>query len=203
MPRKSHATPPTRGKSTSSRAARKAHTASAVQPARAALATPAGPATLLQGPLGLAAVWTQFAEQMQRASEQTWQGLRHDMEVEAEDVEQADTPQQLTSAPIGFAAEQATRWAQLSTQMTTSLLDAQAAWLKEVESMCTQMIGPLFAHNGRIALASAQDLVEPPGPQGPMQLLWSAQKMWSEGAKVWLHAMSHDLQADTPPARSA
>jgi len=49
----------------------------------------------------------------------------------------------------------------------------------------------------------AGELVEPPGPQGPMQLLWSAQKMWSEGAKVWLHAMSHDLQADTPAGRSA
>ena len=149
-------------------------------------------------PLGLATVWSQFAEQMQRASEQTWRGLSDDVKVEAEAVRHAETPQQLAGLPIGLAAEQATRWAQLSTQLTAGLLDVQAAWLREVESVATQMISPLFARDGRIALGSAQDIVEPPEPNGPMQMLLSTQRIWSESAKVWLHAMSHDLQSDPP-----
>jgi len=156
---------------------------------------------MLQAPLSLATMWSQFAEQMQRASEQTWQGMRHDAEVEAEQVGRSDTPQQLAGLPIGVAAEQAARWAQLSTQVTASLLDVQAAWFKELESIATQWMSPLFARDGRIALGSAQDIVEPPGPNGPMQMLWSAQKIWSESAKVWLHAMSHDLQSEAPSTR--
>ena len=147
-------------------------------------------------------MWSQFAEQMQRASEQTWQGLQHDAEVEVEQAQRADTPQQLAGLPIGIAAEQAARWAQLSTQVTANLLDVQAAWFKQVEALATQWMSPLFARDGRIApLGSAQDIVEPPGPDGPMQMLWSAQKIWSESAKVWLHAMSHDLQNDQPTRR--
>ena len=147
-------------------------------------------------------MWSQFAEQMQRASEQTWQGLQHDAEVEAEQARRADTPQQLAGLPIGIAAEQAARWAQLSTQVAANLLDVQAAWFKQVEVIATQWMSPLFARDGRIApLGSAQDIVEPPGPDGPMQMLWSAQKIWSESAKVWLQAMSHDLQNDPQPTR--
>ena len=84
-------------------------------------------AAILQAPLSLATMWSQFAEQMQRASAQTWQGLSDDAKLEAETVRHADTPQQLTGLPIGLAAEQATRWAQLSTQLTAGLLDVQAA----------------------------------------------------------------------------
>ncbi|HSW26995.1 MAG TPA: hypothetical protein VLJ62_29840 [Burkholderiaceae bacterium] len=158
-------------------------------------------AAILQAPLSLATMWSQFAEQMQRASEQTWQGLRHDAEAEAEQVQRADTPQQLAGLPIGVAAEQAARWAQLSTQFTTSLLDVQAAWFKQFEAVATQLMGPLFARDGRLApLGSAQDIVEPPAPNGPMQVWWSAQKMWSESTKVWLNAMSHDLQDASPAA---
>jgi hypothetical protein len=80
------------------------------------------------------------------------------------------------------------------------VLDVQSAWFKEVEALATQMMSPLFARDGRIPLGSAQDLIEPPGPNGPMQLLGSAQKMWAESAKVWLQAMSHDLQDDSPKA---
>jgi len=145
-------------------------------------------------PAGMAAAWTQFAEQMRRASEQTWQALRQDVEVKAQDVQRADTSQQLAGAPIGLAAEQLTRWMQLSNQLAASLLDVQAAWLKEVEAAAAQMLAPLVSRDGRITFGSAQDLVEPPGPNGPMQALWSAQRLWSESAKVWLNAVSHDLQ---------
>ena len=62
-------------------------------------------------------------------------------------------------------------------------------------------MAPWLTHNGRIAFGSAQDLVEPPEPLGPMPTLWSAQRLWSESAKVWLNAMAHDLQSDAgaPP----
>jgi hypothetical protein len=197
MPRKSSASPPARGKISSSRKAvrTKPRQASRTQ-SDAAPTVDAAAAAILQAPLSLATVWSQFAEQVQRASQQTWQGLSDDAQVEAEAVRHADTPKQLAGLPIGFAAEQATRWAQLSTQLTAGLLDVQAAWLREVESVATQMIGPLFARDGRIAMGSAQDIVEPPEPNGPMQAVWSAQRIWSESAKVWLQAMSHDLQSD-------
>ena len=200
MPRKPSVSPPARGKVSSSRntahpTPRPARTFS--DPAPAADAT----AAILQAPLSLATMWSQFAEQMQRASEQTWQSLRHDAEAEVQQVQRADMPQQLAGLPIGVAAEQAARWAQLSTQFTTSLLDVQTAWFKQFESVATQLMGPLFARDGRLApLGSAQDIVEPPAPNGPMQVWWSAQKMWSESAKVWLNAMSHDLQDASPPA---
>jgi hypothetical protein len=209
MSRKPTASPPARGKTSSSRSTPGRAPTRRTGPAAKAAPPPASDASaaaIFQAPLSLATtLWSQFAEQVQRASEQTWQGLRHDAEVEAEQVQRADTPQQLAGAPIGFAAEQATRWAQLSSQVTASLLDVQAAWFKEVESVASQWMSPLFARDGRIALGSAQDLIEPPGPNGPMQWLGSAQKIWSESAKVWLQAMSHDLQSESPqvPGRAA
>ena len=203
MPRKPSASPPARGKTAPSR-----HTTRALtRPSSKAAETTApmagdAAAAVMQAPLSFATMWSQFAEQMQRASEQTWQGLQHDAEVEAEQARRADTPQQLAGLPIGIAAEQAARWAQLSTQVAANLLDVQAAWFKQVEAIATQWVSPLFARDGRIApLGSAQDIVEPPGPDGPMQMLWSAQKIWSESAKVWLQAMSHDLQNEPPPTR--
>jgi len=200
MPRKPSVSPPARGKVSSSRNTARTTSRSASrtlsEPAPGADAT----AAILQAPLGLATMWSQFAEQMQRASQQTWQGLRHDADAEAEQVQRADAPQ-LAGLPIGVAAEQAARWAQLSNQFTASLLDVQAAWFKQLEAVATQLMSPLFAHDGRLApLGSAQDIVEPPAPNGPMQVWWSAQKMWSESAKVWLNAMSHDLQDASPPA---
>ncbi|MCG3188375.1 MAG: hypothetical protein LKCHEGNO_00360 [Burkholderiaceae bacterium] len=152
-------------------------------------------------PSGVSAVWTQFAQQMQQASEQAWQNLRRDLEVEAEDVRHADTPQQLAGAPIGFNAEQVTRWAQLSNQLAASLLDVQAAWFREVEAAVAQWLAPFVTRDGRIAFGSAQDLVDPPDSAAPMQALWSAHKLWSESAKVWLNAMSHDLQGASAPAQ--
>lgn len=200
MPRKPNASPPARGKTSPTRTASRTPT----QSTKAAASTTAGDAAaaVMRAPLGLATVWSQFAEQMQRASQQTWQGLTHDAEAGAEQVQRADTPQQLAGLPLGFAAEQAARWAQLSTQVTASLLDVQAAWLKEVETVATQWMGPLFVRDGRIApLGSAQDIVEPAGPNGPLQMWSSAQRIWSESAKVWLQAMSHDLQNEPSASR--
>jgi len=191
MARKSTALPRHRGK------------ASAPHRAAAPKVTPgAGPVEPNGGDRGgpawapsLSAVWTQFAEQMQRASEQAWQNLSRDLADEADDVQRAGTPQQLAGAPIGFNAEQVTRWAQLSNQLAASLLDVQAAWFKEVEAAFAQWLAPLVASNGRVAFGSAQDLVDPPDPAAPMQALWSAQQLWTESAKVWLNALSHDLQS--------
>lgn len=150
---------------------------------------------VFDAPARLAAVWTQFADQMQRAGQQTWQGLQHDAELEGEALEHAASPQQLAGAPVELAAEQAARWAQWSAQLTSSLLDVQAAWFKDLEAMTTQCLGPWFTRNGRIAFGNAQDLLEPPPEAGAAPLLWAAQRWWSESAKVMLHAMSHDVQA--------
>jgi hypothetical protein len=158
-------------------------------------------AAMLEAPARLAAVWNQFVEQMQRAGEQTLQGLKHDAEVEGEALQHASTPQQILGLPLGFAAEQAARCAQLSTQVAASLFDVQAAWFKDLEAMATQLMSPWFTRDGRIAFGCAQDLVEPPADEGPAPLLWSAQRIWTESAKVWLHAMSHDVQSETTAAR--
>ena len=151
---------------------------------------------MFQTPLRLAAVWSQWAEQIQRAGEQTMKGLRQDTEVESEALQRADTPQQMAGLPIGFAAEQAARWAQLSSQVTASLLDIQATWFKDFETVAAKLMTPWFTHDGRIAFGSAQELLEPPDSNGAIPLLSSAQRMWSESAKVWLNAISHDLQSD-------
>jgi hypothetical protein len=158
-------------------------------------AQPAAPSAFEQAPQQLAALWSQWAEQMQRMSQQALQAFAHDAEVEGEAVQHASTPQQWAGLPMGVAAEQAARWAQLSSQMTASLLDVQATLFKDFEAIATQLMAPWLTQDGRIAFGSAQDLVEPPGQAGPMPMLWAAQRMWSESAKVWLNAMSHDLQA--------
>ena len=207
MPRNPSLSPPVRGRSSarssSGRSAKPAGRSgrAAATEAAARVDSDGGTAAVSQGPLSMAALWTQFAEQVQRASEHTWQGLRHDIEAEAQEAQRADTPQRLAAVPIGMATEQAVRWAQLTTELTASLLDVQAAWFKELESAATQLLGPLFARDGRAALASAQDIVEPPGPNGPLQALWSAQKIWSESTRVWLQAMSHDLESASPSSR--
>ncbi|HEX6020202.1 MAG TPA: hypothetical protein VFZ28_19060 [Burkholderiaceae bacterium] len=198
MARKSTALPIHRGKAAAPRraAARKVTPASSAEPNggdHSGLAWTVPPS--------LSAVWTQFAQQMQQASEQTWQNLSRDLEAGAEDVQRADTPQQLAGAPLGFNAEQVTRWAQLSNQLAASLLDVQAAWFKEVEAATSQWLAPLVTSDGRIAFGSAQDLVDPPEPAAPMQAWWSAQQWWTESAKVWLNAMSHDLQGSAARAQ--
>lgn len=169
--------------------------------ADAPLGVPAsGTLPLFDAPARVATVWAQFAEQMQRAGQQTWQGLQHDAELEDEALQHAGSPQQLAGAPIELAAEQAARWAQWSTQLTASLLDVQAAWFKDLEALTAQCLGPWLTRNGRIAFGSAQDLVEPPLEAGPAPLLWAAQRWWAESAKVMLNAMSHDVQERAPGA---
>lgn len=166
----------------------------AVRLAPPAAVPPDATLPLLDAPARMAAVWTQFAEQMQRAGQQTWQGLQHDAELESEALEHAGSPQQLAGAPAELAAEQAARWAQWSTQLTASLLDVQAAWFKNLESVTAQWLSPWLTQNGRIAFGSAQDLVEPPLQAGPAPLLWAAQRWWSESAKAMLQAVVHDVQ---------
>src|SRR4249920_420237 len=96
MPRKPPASPPVRGKTSPSRHAARAPTRRTGKDDRtAAPEVSDAVAAVVRGPLGLATLWSQFADQMQRVSEQTWQGLRQDAEVEAEEVRRADTPQQL------------------------------------------------------------------------------------------------------------
>lgn len=194
MPRKpSTAAARTRAQSSEPRRSTRAlpvHAAVAAQHER----TPAA-AALEQMPAQLAAVWSHWAEQFQRMGEQALKGFADDAEVEGEAVRHASTPQQWAGLPMGLAAEQAARWAQLSSQMTASLLDLQATLFKDFEAITTRLMAPWFTNNGRIAFASAQDIVEPP-EAGPVPVWWSAQKIWSESAKVWLHAMSHDLQGE-------
>jgi len=184
----------------------RAHSQAAQRPVRVAReAQPAadtawpigGPAAaaIEQMPAQWAAAWSQWAEQFQRMGEQALKGFASDAEAEGEAVRHASSPQQWAGLPVGFAAEQVTRWAQLSSQIAAGLLDVQTTLFKDLEAVTTQLMAPWFTHNGRIAFASAQDLVEPP-EAGPIPALWSAQKMWSESAKVWLHAMSHDLQGE-------
>src|SRR5262245_58942497 len=143
MARKRTATPPKGGTTT----VRKASAARAVS----SLGMPAE-AALFQGPQHWVAAWSQFADQLQRAGEQTLQGLRHDAEA-AESAGAAEGDSAWTGAPIGLV-EQATRWAQLSTQVTASLLDVQAAWFKDFEALTSQWMSPWLTDKGRIAFTS-------------------------------------------------
>ncbi|HET7525241.1 MAG TPA: hypothetical protein VFK10_04795 [Burkholderiaceae bacterium] len=194
MPSNKPSTAPRKRKPAQPRAA-----TSKSQPAHAAVAAqgPAATSAFEQAPQQLAAMWSQWAEQMQRMGQQALKSFADDAQVEGEAVQRASTPQQWAGLPLGVAAEQVARWAQLSSQMTASLLDVQATLFKDLEVVTTQLLSPWFTHNGRIAFGSAQDLVEPPEQAGPVPMLWSAQRLWSESAKVWLNAMSHDLQSES------
>jgi hypothetical protein len=199
MPRKPSTASPRARKT---RAAPKAAAESTTRNRPAAAATPTAPplegasGAVLQAPLRLAAVWSDFAGQLQRANKQAWQGWQRDTEAATDEAQRAASPQQAAGLPLQFAVEQAARWTQLSTQMTASLLDVQTNWFKSIEALCTQWMTPLLAREGRIAFGSAQDLVEPPAQAGPAPIWWTAQRLWSESAKVWLNAMSHDLQSE-------
>ena len=195
MPRKPASSPPVRGKTVTRKTQEQPSSAEADS---AQESTAQAVTMMFQTPVRLAAAWSEWAEQMQRAGEQTLKGLRQDSKVEGEALQHAETPQQMAGLPIGFAAEQVTRWAQLSSQMAASMLDMQTAWFKDFEAVAAKLMTPWFTHDGRIAFGSAQELLEPPEPDGPMPLLRSAQRMWSESAKVWLNAISHDLQSDAP-----
>jgi hypothetical protein len=158
-------------------------------------------AALLQAPARLAAVWSDFAGHLQRAGQQAWQGWQRDTETANDEAARASAPQQAMGLPLEFAAEQVARWTQLSMQVATSLLDVQTGLFKDLEAVCTQSMAPWVGGNGAlVAKASAQDAVEPPLEGGPAQIWWTAQRVWSESARVWLNAMSHDLQSE--PARA-
>jgi len=157
-------------------------------------------AALLQAPVRLAAVWSDFAGHLQRAGQQAWQGWQRDTEAANDEAARAGPSQQAAGLPMAFAAEQVARWTQLSMQVATSLFDVQTGLFKDLEAVCAQSMAPWVARNGRLATASAQDLIEPPVDAGPAQIWWTAQRMWSESARVWLNAVSHDLQSE--PARA-
>jgi hypothetical protein len=199
MPRKAASAPRARSRARADSPAPKAPTkSSAAAPSRIAPSAQG----VLQGPLQMATVWSQFAQQMQRAGEQTLQGWARDAEAHTVDAAHAKTPQQWIGLPLEAMAEQSARWLQLSTQVTASLLDVQSAWFRDVEAATAQWMTPWVARDGRAVIASAQKLVEPPSEAGPAQVWQSAQRIWSESAKVWLNAMSHDLQRE-PAARAA
>jgi hypothetical protein len=156
-------------------------------------------AALLQAPVRLASVWSDFAGHLQRVGQQAWQGWQRDTNAANDEATPAGTPQPAVGLPMAFAAEQVARWTQLSMQAATSLFDVQTGLFKDLEAVCAQSMAPWVARNGRLATASAQDLVQPPVDAGPAQVWWTAQRMWSESARVWLNAVSHDLQSE--PAR--
>ena len=158
-------------------------------------------AALFQAPVRLASVWSDFAGHLQRAGQQAWQGWQRDTEAANDEATRSSAPQQAMGLPLEFAAEQVARWTQLSMQVATSLLDVQTGLFKDLEAVCAQSMAPWVGRNGGlVAKASAQDVVEPPLEGGPAQVWWTAQRMWSESARVWLNAMSHDLQIE--PARA-
>jgi hypothetical protein len=158
-------------------------------------------AALFQAPVRLAAVWSDFAGHLQRAGQQAWQGWQRDTETASDEAARASAPQQAMGLPLEFAAEQVARWTQLSMQVATSLLDVQTGLFKDLEAVCAHSMAPWVGGNGAlVAKASAQEAVEPPLEGGPAQIWWTAQRVWSESARVWLNAMSHDLQSE--PARA-
>jgi len=199
MPRKAASAPRARTRARADTPARKV-------PSKGSAAAPSSIAPsaegLFQGPMQMATVWTQFAQQMQRAGEQALQEWARDAEAHTEDAARAKTPQQWIGLPLEAVAEQSARWLQLSTQVTASLLDVQSAWFRDVEAATTHWMTPWIARDGRTVIASAQKLVEPSAATGPTQVWQSAQRIWSESAKVWLNAMSHDLQRE-PAVRAA
>jgi hypothetical protein len=169
--------------------------------ARAEVGTAAGAAapTWFDASTRIASYWSQWAEQMQRVSNQAALDFRADAEAEADELQRAPSPLQRAGLPLEFAAEGVTRWIQLSVQLMSGLLDMQARWVQETEAFAAATLRPWLGGDRIIRIAPVDALLEPPPQATTAQLLQSAQQAWSESAKVWLNALSHDLQ-DAPAA---
>lgn len=139
--------------------------------------------------------WSAWPEQMRRIAEQTVLDLERDAELEDDEVQHASTPQDLWSRQAEYAGEVWTRLARSSVQFTGIVLDAQAAWLREVEARTAQLMQPWLDRDRQPVLASAQPLFDPPQPVNPTQAVEAMQRLWSESTKLWFNAISHDLQA--------
>ena len=78
-------------------------------------------------------------------------------------------------------------------QLTIALLDAQSAWLKDMEQAAAQYMAPWFGATG--LPPSAQPLVDAAQGMSSVALVDAMQKSWAGWGQVWLNALRHDLPA--------
>ena len=162
--------------------------------ASAAASRPVPTAAAADAPSAFAAYWSAWPDLMRRIGEQTVHDLRHDAEVETDEVQHLSTPQDLWSRQAEFAGEVWMRMARGSVQFAATMLDAQSAWFRDAESRFAQALRPWLGDGRPPVLGSAQPLFDPPQPLAPAQAFEAMQRFWGESTKLWFNAVSHDLQ---------
>jgi hypothetical protein len=163
--------------------------------AAAAAAPSAAPtAVAADAPSAFASYWNAWPDLMRRIGEQTVHDLRHDAELESDEVQHLSTPQDLWSRQAEFAGEVWMRLARSSVQLAATMLDVQSAWYRDAEARWAETMRPWLGDGQHPVLGSAQSLFDLPQPLPPAQAFEAMQRFWGESTKLWFNAISHDLQ---------
>ena len=84
-------------------------------------------------------------------------------------------------------------------QWTAALLDAQAAWWKDMERGTAGLMAPWVDASG--APPSAQPLMDVAQMLSGTALMDAMQQSWNAWGQVWMNALRHDVPAE--PSRPA
>jgi hypothetical protein len=102
--------------------------------------------------------------------------------------------QELIGMQIAAAAEQFANLAQFSTQMLTALLDVERQWVEQMEASTADMARGWLATNGTLTAPTTKAALELPTDTSPIGLFNNAQAAMAEMTKVWVEALTHDVQ---------
>jgi hypothetical protein len=171
--------------------------ASAAEPKPATDAAVADPfdaaRTMIDNSMNASLNMLRFFEQMQQQQAQALRGVEPAKPAAAND-EAVNGLQDLIGLQVTFAAEQFANMAQLSNQMFASVLDVERQWLEQWQSGAADLARGWIASNGALASPATRRALELPTDTSPIGLFNNTQAAFAEMTKVWLDAVSHDVQ---------
>jgi hypothetical protein len=128
-------------------------------------------------------------QHLQQAQSTMFQHISRDTQVAGQEASHATQVPDLLNLQWVYVAEEFSRVAQFYTQIVSGLFDAQAQWIKELESNAATLLGGTLSNTQASALPPAW-----PALWGPAGVFQAAQATWGEMNKVMLDALQHDLQ---------
>lgn len=137
-------------------------------------------------PLGSApSLWFELPVRTATGALQALDAMRREF---GERSEPAAAPQAWLEAQMSLLTELGLRWSQWQWHTVTQWLDAQASFMREVESLLREALRPAVVQ-ANVGVGSVQAVLR------EWQAGGSAFGPWSEAAKVWLDALEHDVRA--------
>jgi len=133
-----------------------------------------------------------FFEQMQQSQAQALKSL--DQRPAGAATAEGDGLQDLFGLQVAMAAEQFTSMAQLSNQMFASVLDIERQWFEQMQAGAAELARGWLQSNEALASPATRRALEVPPDTSPIGLFNNAQAAFAEMTKVWLDAVSHDVQ---------